>query len=138
MRLRAVTIVLLTLFLAACGSGRKADTKLLENTLRLYASTVRWGDIERTLGFVDPAVLEANPPARLDLDRLKQLQVVGYREQPFQFVGELTVRQVVQIEYVNRHTQAARSAVDVQEWRFDPEARRWWLMSGLPKVGEGR
>ncbi|HVF34130.1 MAG TPA: hypothetical protein VND91_02280 [Candidatus Saccharimonadia bacterium] len=118
---------------AGCGSSKSKDIKVLEETLRQYASTVRWGDIEQALSFVDPEVLKADPVEPFELERMRQLQVAGYRERPYAFVGELRVRQIVQIELVNRHTQEVRSTVDAQEWRFDPEAKRWWLMSGLPR-----
>lgn len=118
---------------AGCGSSDKADTKVLEETLRQYASTVRWGEMEQALSFVDPEVLEADPVEPFELERLRQVQVAGYRERPYAFIGELRVQQVVQIELVNRHTQEVRSTVDAQVWRFDPDAKRWWLMTGLPR-----
>ena len=132
MTIRVLVLAFVALVVAGCGSSRKADVKILEETLRQYASTVRWGDIEQALSFVDPAVLKADPVEPFELERMRQLQVAGYRERPYEFIGELRVRQIVQIELVNRHTQEARSAVDLQEWRFDPEAKRWWLMTGLP------
>ena len=131
--MRWILLLAAMLLGAGCGSRDKADTKLLDETLRQYASTVRWGDIELALAFVDPEVLEADPVEPFELERIRQLQVAGYRERPYAFVGDLRVRQVVQIELVNKHTQEVRSTVDVQEWRFDPEAKRWWLMSGLPR-----
>ena len=132
MTMRVLVLAFVALLGAGCGSSKKADVKILEETLRQYASTVRWGDIEQALSFVDPAVLKADPVEPFELERMRQVQVAGYRERPYEFIGELRVRQIVQIELVNRHTQEARSAVDLQEWRFDPEAKRWWLMTGLP------
>jgi hypothetical protein len=137
--LKHVLVMVFAVLLAGCGSQKKADVKLLEETLRQYASTVRWGEIEQALGFIDPEVLKADPVEPFQLERLRQIQVAGYRERgAYTFIGELRVRQVVQVELVNRHTQEARSAVDVQEWRFDPVARRWWLMTGLPRFDPAR
>jgi hypothetical protein len=48
--------------------------------------------------------------------------------------GENEVRQVVQIGLVNINTQSERTVVDRQTWRYDPEKKRWWLMSGLPDI----
>lgn len=133
--IRPAALLAFVLALAGCGSSQKADVKILEQTLRDYASAVRWGDDPAlALAFVDPEVLREKPVDKLELDRLRQVQVAGYRERPYAFTGELRVRQVVQIELVNRHTQQARSIVDVQDWRYDPEARRWWLVSGLPRM----
>lgn len=125
--------------LAACGTGRKADVKLLDETLHRYASVMRWSEsMEAGVEFIDPAVLAARPPKQVELERMRQLQVAGYREQPYAFVDDLRVRQAVQIDLVNRHTQEVRSIVDLQEWRFDPEGKRWWLMTGLPRIDAPR
>ena len=133
-----VLVMAFVVLLAGCGSQKK-DVKILEETLRQYASTVRWGEIEQALGFIDPEVLKADPVEPFELERLRQVQVAGYRERgAYTFIGDLRVRQVVQVELVNKHTQEVRSAVDVQEWRFDPEAKRWWLMTGLPRFDSDR
>ena len=137
--IRLLALVAVVLALAGCGSSQKADVKILEQTLRDYASAVRWGDDPSlAIAFIDPKVLEAKPIDRFELERLRQVQVAGYRERPYAFTGELRVRQVVQIELVNRHTQEARSIVDVQDWRYDPETKRWWLTSGLPRMDAAR
>jgi hypothetical protein len=137
----AMRILGLLLFvgLAACSTGEKADVKLLDETLHQYASVMRWSDsMEAGVEFIDPEVLAARPPKAIDLERMRQLQVAGYREQPYAFIDDLRVRQIVQIELVNRHTQEVRSVVDLQEWRFDPVGKRWWLMTGLPRLDPAR
>ena len=102
--------------------------------MRSYGSVMRWGDIEQAIGFMDPKVLEADPIEPVEIERLKQVQIAGYRERSSEQTGELEARQVVQIELVNRHTQEVRSVVDVQTWRYDLEQKRWYLMSGLPDI----
>ena len=129
-----IALLLLFALLTACGSTPKADVKLLDETLRQYSSTVRWGEIEQIMAFIDPEVMKARPITSLEVERFKQIQIAGYRERAYEFIGDLRVRQVVQIEIVNRHTSQARSVVDIQEWRYDKDAERWWLMSGLPRI----
>ena len=92
------------------------------------------GDIEQAVAFIDPEVIEKDPIDPIELERFKQVQVAGYRERTNERAGEFEVSQVVQIDLVNRHTQEVRSVVDVQRWRYDPVAKRWWLMSGLPPI----
>ena len=139
MAMRILGFLLVLTGLTACSSGPKADVKLLDETLHQYASVMRWSDsMEAGVEFVDPEVLAAHPPRTIDLERMRQLQVAGYREQAYSFIDDLRVRQVVQIELVNRHTQEVRSIVDAQEWRYDPEGKRWWLMTGLPRVDSAR
>ena len=112
----------------------KADEKLLESTLENYASVIRWGNFEDAVAYVDPAVLKEHPMTALDLARYRQVRVTAYNEQPFKAVGELEVRQVVEVGIVNNNTQVMRSLMDRQLWRYDVKEKRWWLMTGLPDI----
>ena len=123
-------VVLLTLFFGACSSTRDED-KLLDATLDQYAAAVRWGSIEDALGFLAP---EAPRPSAFEIERLKQLQIAGYREQPPVQLSPTEVEQVAQIDFVNRHTQEGKSTIERFRWRFDAEAQRWWLVSGIAKL----
>jgi hypothetical protein len=121
--------------LGACATdSMRSKQTLLEETLRAYAATIRWGEIAQAQAFLDPMELPAHPPPALAHERFRQVKVSGYDEQPAVPTGENEVRQVVQIDLVNVNTQAARSIVDRQVWRYDEEARRWWLVSGLPDI----
>lgn len=131
----AFVAVLATLALAACaGNEIRSRQTLLDETLRSYAATVRWGDIEQAQAFIEPAWRAAHPPGPIDLARFRQVQVTGYDAQPAVAVSDSEVRQVVRIDLVNVNTQAARSVVDHQVWKFDEPAKRWWLVSGLPEI----
>lgn len=123
-------VAVLALFLAACSSTRDED-KLLDATLDQYAAAVRWGSIEDALGFLAP---EAPRPSAFDIERLRQLQIAGYREQPPVQLSPTEVEQVAQIDFVNRHTQEGKSTIERFRWRFDAEAQRWWLVSGIAKL----
>lgn len=130
---RSILVVALVL-LGACAAAGKSDEKLLEETLEGYASVIRWGNFEQALTFVDPETLKAHPLSTLDLQRYHQFQVTLYNDQPARHVAPDQVRQLVEIGLVNVNTQAARSVIDNQLWRFDDKARRWWLVSGLPDL----
>lgn len=131
-----ISLILLAALLTSCGSAQKSETDLLEATLMGYAKAMRWGDVDQAIGYIDPEVLAANPIPALELERLRQVQIAGYREQPPMMIDETHASQVVQIELINRHTQQVRGIVDRQQWRLDREAKRWWLTSGLPKIAE--
>ena len=123
------------LALGACANTElRSRETLLDETLRSYAATVRWGDMERAQAFIEPTQLARNPPSAIDLARFRQVQVSGYEAQAPIPVSAAEVRQTVQIELVNVNTQAARSVVDHQVWKFDEAAKRWWLVSGLPDI----
>ena len=125
--------LLLALTLAACGEANKQD-ELLDATLRSYANTMRWGEIDQAVGFISPADLEAHPISNVELERYRQVRIVGYQEQGMSRPEPGLARQTVTLEVVNQHTQVARSVVDHQEWHYDEVTKHWWLTSGLPKL----
>ena len=136
---RAVFIAALsTVLLAACASMSmdKIKTKdtILEETLKTYAATIRWGDMTQALAFVDPKYRQAHPLSDLDMARYRQVQVTSYDDQPAAPIGADEVGQTVEIGLVNINTQAARSIVDRQIWRYDEKEKRWWLTTGLPDI----
>ena len=129
--------ILLALALGACGSAQtKSEADLLDATLKGYADAMRWGNVEEAIGFIDPKLLDEHPISSLEVERFHQLQVAGYREQPAVMLDDTHASQIVQIELINRHTQAVRGIIDRQTWRLDREAKRWWLVSGLPLVAD--
>src|SRR5690606_38807268 len=67
------------LLLAAAGcAGKRADQRLLHDTLYDYASAIRWGDLDAALSHVDPDYLRTHPLDSVERNRFQQLQVSGY------------------------------------------------------------
>lgn len=130
-RQMAVLGMAMALLLAGCGGGTRDLEKLLDQTLDHYAAAVRWGGVDDMTAYLDPT---AKPPSAFELERLRQLQIGGYREQPPVPVSDTEVVQTVQIDFINRHTQESRQTVETMRWRYDGKANRWWLVSGLPKL----
>lgn len=134
--MRRFLLPLLALLVALCG-GCATDQRnqTLITTLNAYAGTLRWGDFQTALQFVDPKVRAAHPPSALDLARFQQVRVTGYDDGAGPVPdGENQVRQLVQISLVNVNTQAERTVLDRQTWRYEADKKRWWLMSGLPDI----
>jgi hypothetical protein len=133
--LLALFAVISTLMLGACATDKmRSKTTILDETLRSYAATIRWGDFAQAMNFIDPKLLAEHPPSALELERLRQVHVSSYNEQPVVPVSESEMRQTVQIELVNVNTQNVRSIIDRQVWKYDDAAKHWWLTSGLPDI----
>lgn len=132
----AIAILLVPL-LAACG-GMGAKRSPRDAMLYEYVSAVRWSDFDRAVGFVEPKSLETDPVDSFELERYKQFQVTGYEVRTSSEPAEGEYEQVVEIRMVNRHTQAEKVMLDRQRWRWDEEAGRWWLVSGLPDLDDLR
>jgi len=126
-------LVLLCLLLSGCASQQRSSS--LTTTLTAYASAIRWNGFEGAVQFVDPAVLAAHPISEIDQARYKQVRVSDYDTGPGPVpTGDLDAQQTAQINIVNIHTQAERSIIDHQTWRYDEAAKHWWLTSGLPSI----
>ncbi|MFO1505695.1 MAG: hypothetical protein U1F23_01230 [Lysobacterales bacterium] len=125
--------------LAGCATdSMRSREKVLDDTLKSYAATLRWGDFAQAESFVDPEYRKTHPLTDLDRARYRQVQVTYYHDQPAVPDGTDTVRQTVEIGLVNVNTQTARSIIDKQVWRYDEAAKHWWLASGLPDITRDR
>jgi hypothetical protein len=136
MRRIAGPILLSTaLLLSGCATDKRADT--LDRTMIAYANAVRWDGFEAASVFVDPKVRQAHPITDLDRARFKQVQVSDYDDgngpAP---AGKDEVRQTVRISLTNVHTQGVRTIVDHQLWRYDEQADKWWLETGIPDLNQ--
>ncbi|HET6431422.1 hypothetical protein [Dyella sp.] len=126
-----------TLLGAGCATDQRNHA--LTTTLSAYASMVRWGDFASAQQFVDPAMREAHPLTPIELSRFKQYRVSEYDEgQGAVPTGENEARQLVRLSVININTQAERTLIDRQTWRYDPAAHHWWLTSGLPDLSQAR
>ena len=130
----AIALSTLALLLAAMPVLAKSREKILTETLRTYAATIRWGTIEQAESFVDPAYRAAHPLSQLELDRYKQVRFTNYNDSAPVPVNDDEVNQTVEIGIVNVHTQEARSFIDSQVWKYDRKAKLWLLSSGLPDI----
>lgn len=132
---RALVLVCAALILAfAAPAFAKSRDKLLTETLRAYAATIRWGSIEQAESFINPLWRAENPLSALELERYKQVRFTAYNERPAIPVSDFEVRVSAEIGVVNLHTQEARTIIDHQVWKFDRKAKAWTLHSGLPDI----
>ncbi|MBS7457443.1 hypothetical protein [Coralloluteibacterium stylophorae] len=130
---------LLPILLAAClvlplGGCPATSTRqqTVDQALYTYAGMIRWGEFEGAWEYVDPEVREAQPLSDIDIERYKQLQVTGYHPKTSAPTADGGLVRTVEIALVNRHTQVERTVQVVETWRWDEDAQRFWLTSGLP------
>lgn len=129
---RALALLLVMALLTACGVGSRSD--LRDNTLYQYAGAIRWGHVDDAWTLVDPEYASRNPLTPLERERFEQIQVTSYQVKGAQQMSEQEFAQVVEIRIVNRHTLVERVIEDRQLWRWDAQAKRWWLTTGLPRL----
>lgn len=135
------TMMLLLLLLTGASTADAQSTRKqgrqLEQIQSAYSSAIRWGEFEEAWQLVDPSYRQAHPMTELAMERYQQVQVSGYTDRTTERTAEGSVVRNVDLRVINRHTMAERSLRYREEWRWDPEARRWWLATGLPDFWDG-
>ena len=132
-RIPSILLLSSILLLAACATQERSRS--LTTTLSAYGGVLRWGDFASASQFLDPKVRAEHPLSELDKARYKQVRVTEYDDGAGPVpLSPTEVQQTVRISVVNIHTQAERSVIDRQTWRYDEQTRHWWLTSGLPDI----
>ena len=129
---------LLTGVAAPAEAANARQRARLDQAQAAWSSAVRWSDFESAWEMVDPALRRDRPLSELELERYRQLQVTSYREGGNGAMDDGSVVRAVEIGVINRHTQAERSVRFKERWRWDPEAKRWWQVAGLPDFWDGK
>ena len=136
MRLLLKTAALLVLMLVLGQADARQKGKL-DEMQNAYAAAIRWGDFEGAVNFLDPAYLQEHPVGEFELSRFEQIQVSGYRDMNTSVEPDGTVVRAVEVRIINKHTQAERTVRYRERWRYDEEAKRWWVVGGLPDFWKG-
>lgn len=132
---RLLALLAFIALLGACAT-KGGDNIKLDAALFNYAGAIRFSDIERAYEFVDPKLRAEKPMSRLEWERFGQVQFTGYLVKAKEPTGEGEVRQLVELRLINRHTQVERVFTARELWRWDADAKRWWLVSGLPDISQ--
>lgn len=140
MLLKLVLLATLVVFAGDALAGKRMSGKkraTLERAQYDYSAAIRWGDFEGAWSMVDPEVRDKDPMTDVDFSRYEQIQVTSYRDMASQPRDDNTMMREIQIEVVNRHTLAVRKVRYTEIWRYDEEAKVWWI-AGLPDFWQGR
>jgi hypothetical protein len=123
--------VLAVLVLASCSSNQVDKSR--GEAFKQYETIIRWSQWDAAADFIAPEYMEEHPISRLDMDRLRLFKVTSYTVRSAAVFDEgMTARQEVEIKLFNANQAVERTIIDQQEWRYNEEAKRWLLHSGLP------
>jgi hypothetical protein len=100
-----------------------------------WAAAIRWGDFDGAVGLLDPLLRARQAPSSIESARYAQVQISSYRDRgaTVDFKSGQAVRDV-EIGVINRNTLAERTVRYRETWRWDPQAKTWWITSGLPDL----
>jgi len=133
-----LSMLLAALLMSACASNSRQN-KALDETLKQYEAVVRWSQWDAAANYLAADYLLEHPVSRLDMERLSLFKVTQYNiRSAMPFEDGMALSQVVQIKLFNRNRAVEKTLIDQQEWRYDIEAERWFLHSGLPDVTKAR
>ena len=135
---RMLWVLGLLAVLAPAGAQSRMQRRKLQHVQDAYAASIRWGDFENAWQAVDPAYRAEHPMTELEFERYKQIQISGYRDLSTRSGPDGTVERAVELRVINKHTMAERTERYVERWRWDPEAKRWWLVVGMPDLWKGQ
>lgn len=127
----ALCALVLSLGLPGCASTQQASA--LQQAQYAWSAAIRWGDFEGAWNLVDPGYRDRHPLTDLELARYRQVQISGYQELSGS-ASETEAQRQVEIGVVNRHTLAERRVRHTERWRWDPQAKAWWIADGLPDL----
>ena len=140
MRLLKIVVFAALLGLAGCASmGTQTKGNGLDKAQYAWSGAIRWGDFEGAVNLIDPVLRGKAPPTDVEMERYKQVQVSAYRDvgATSDLAGGTATRDI-EIGVINRHTQAERSVRYREQWRWDPQAKTWWLTTSLPDLWAGQ
>lgn len=114
--------------LGGCDSMQLADRgNLLNDTLRAYEGSVRWGNLTDAWGFLDEKTAKTSDPPK----DLSQIKVTRYEALGSPRMQDNLARQNVRISYIHQDRQVVQTLEDHQEWRFI-ERKGWRRINPIP------
>ena len=137
LNLLAVLMLALMVVAPAGAFGSHKRSNQLEAAQTAYSAAIRWGEFERAWELVDPVYREAHPMTELGFERYKQIEISGYTDRGSVAGEDGSVVRNIELRVINRHTMAERSMRYREQWRWDPEAKCWWMVLGLPDLWNG-
>ncbi|CBA17558.1 hypothetical protein XACN24_15185 [Xanthomonas albilineans] len=134
---RALVLVVLLSCVGTVVAGSRAQQRKLDDLQTAYAAAIRWSEFESAWQAVDPSYRQAHPLTDLQLERYRQIQISSYRVGATT-AGDGQVQREIELGVINRNTQVERSVRYRERWRWDAEAKTWWLQDGLPDLWNGQ
>ena len=130
--------LLCLLALAACATVANQRNKY-DQAVYAWSGFIRWGDFEAAMNLIDPEVRKEIQLTPLQLERYRQVQISTYRDvgATVDMDGGKSVRDI-EIGVINRHTMAERTVRYRETWRWDADAKAWWITSALPDFWDGQ
>lgn len=111
------------------GCATETQNMRMDETMNLYASTIRWGDFQGAKHFFKSAGLYKD----IDFDKLKSVKITAYDvKESLLFNNGNQLRQTVVIRYYNTDVGSEHQVIDHQVWDYNEDKEVWLLVSKMP------
>lgn len=122
-------LIVILVFVIGCASDTR--NRILDDSLKIYSSAIRWGDfLGATKFYKDPTLF-----SQIDFDRLKGVKVTGYDMMGGVFSKDGNqLKQAVRIRFYDTGVGNEKEIVDNQVWEYDGEREVWLLTSPMPTL----
>lgn len=127
-----VKFVVLVLVLMGCAGlvTEKESLRKFEETSKAYLLSLRWGEYETAYSFKRPPKDNDEAP---DFEDLRDVRVTFSKvKQTAISEDKMTVIQIVDLQYYRMRNVTVKTIADRQQWEYDQEKKRWYLISDLP------
>jgi hypothetical protein len=126
------TLLMIAAFVALTGCAKfehKERQIRLDQAVRVYADSIRWGNFDTATGFIRPR--DGMPPALST--NLGDVRVTAYASRILHIDETSHEAQVTaSFDYYNVNSGTIRSTSQTVLWWFDPVTERWYLDGTLP------
>ena len=129
--LTAIILFALAALLSSCQSFQDVkQKKQYSNLSQTFRQAILWSDFEYASEFLADGY-KKNEKVEPVYDEIK---VTAFEEKRMVVDTEInTIEQVAEIRYYWVDRMVEKSITEHFIWEWDPEAKKWFLISGLPK-----
>lgn len=125
MKKTAWMLILLLFALGGCSTDKKKMQ--MEDTLRLYGESIRWGQ------YAEAQTVQKDLNHFVDPECLKEIKVISYDVIRQEVHGDFDrVDQTVEIGFYHEQQGMVKKIIDRQSWVYDSEQGIWQLEGTLP------
>lgn len=104
---------------------------LFDKTSRAYDRAIRWAQYEDAVAFKKPSNVNDELP---DFEDYREVRVTALKvKQTIIDKGSLSkILRIVDIQYYRMNNVTVKNLINQQQWEYNEEEDRWYLISGLP------
>jgi len=126
---KTITTCIISLLLMSCATTPD-HVESLDLSMTAYERSLRWQNFDTVIA------MHKNEHSKLTAERrkfLKRFRITGYNE-VYRKLGTdgYTASQVVEVKYYNQEYGVVREITLKNEWAYDKEQLRWYLINPLP------